>query len=169
MTFSRAFFVLAIACASSCGPAAELNGTLAVDSDAGLTARGDPLDGSIRQRLYDGGPGGSDCPNVSLTSIRERVFLTRCGGSRCHASDQPAMGLDLSLEVAELSPRLREKSMETLQGLPLIKPNAYGSSYLYLKIFFATPTEGEQMPPTAPLDQCTLDSFKDWIQLGAPD
>jgi hypothetical protein len=172
MTVRRALLLACLAASAwSCGPAAEISGSLATgtDADAGLSARDEPFDGGLRQRVYDGGPGASDCPNLSLESIRERVFLQKCGGGQCHSSDAPALGLDLSLAVDELSARLKEPSKQSLTGLPLIKAGAYGSSYLYLKVFLATPTEGDQMPPSAPLDQCTLDSLRDWIQIGAPD
>jgi hypothetical protein len=159
------------AIAWSCGPAVEISGALALDTDAdaGVAQQNDPFDGGVRQRLYDGGPGGSDCPNLSLESIRERTFLNKCANSGCHGNDQPALGLDLTLPLAELSAKLKEPSKQSLTGLPLIKAGSFGSSYLYLKIFLATPTEGDQMPPGAPLDQCTLDSLRDWIQIGAPD
>src|SRR5262245_61926106 len=106
------------AIAWSCGPAAELSGRLATDSD-GVPAGGDLFDGGVRRHTYDGGPGGSDCPNLSLESIRERVFTTKCAGSRCHASDQPALDLDLTLPLEALSARLKEPSKQSLTGLPL--------------------------------------------------
>jgi hypothetical protein len=156
--------------ASSCGPAVEISGSLAAagGADAGTNNALDS-DAGVRQRLYDGGPPGDECPQPTLTSIREKVFLAKCSESGCHAAAEPAESLDLTLELAELSARLREAAAQSATGLPLIKANEYGSSYLYLKVFLATPTEGRQMPPDIKLDPCELDAIREWIQVGAPN
>lgn len=157
---------------SACGPAGEITGNLATEgTDAGLNLREEPFDGGMRRRLYDGGPGSADCPSPTLESIRERTLLTKCANSGCHGADNPAEELDLTLPLEALSARLKEASHQSVTGIPLIKAGAYGSSYLYLKVFLATPTAGEQMPPppNPPLDACTLDAIKEWIGAGAPD
>lgn len=162
-----------LAAFSACGPAAEITGNLATDSaDAGLNLREEPFDaGTPRRRLYDGGPGSADCPSPTLESIRERTLLSKCANSGCHGADNPAEQLDLTLPLEALSARLKEASHQAVTGIPLITAGAYGSSYLYLKVFLATPTTGEQMPPSPnpPLDACTLDAIKEWIAAGAPD
>lgn len=162
--------VFALLLAAGCGPAVEISGSLqtAEGLDGGISGNED-FDAGVRQRLYDGGPAGDECPKPTLASIREKIFLPKCGGSGCHAADDPSEGLDLSLAVAELSARLREPAMQSVANMPLIRPNQYGSSYLYLKVFLATPTDGRQMPPDMKLEPCELDTIRDWIQLGAPN
>lgn len=154
----------------ACGPGAELTGRLLVATprpDAGTTTSTPTPDAGFGPR--DGGPGTEHCPEPTLTSIREKVFVPTCAVASCHVAPMPKEELDLSLPVAELSARLRERSRESASGLQLVAPGAVGASWLYLKVFFETPTTGDSMPPDLRLDDCQLDGIRDWINAGAPD
>jgi hypothetical protein len=143
--------------AFACGPAVEIRGELKTGSDGGAS--------TLAGLHGDGGPSG---PLMTLDDVRTQIFMPSCATSGCHAPPMPPLDLDLSLPTADLAPRLRQISKQSLAKIPLITPNAYGSSYLYLKVFLATPVVGDQMPPSAPLDARLIEDLRTWIQAGAP-
>jgi hypothetical protein len=142
-----------LALCASCGPAVDIRGTLAVS---------DPENRSMAQ-----GANGS-APIRALADVQARIFLPSCAGSACHAPPTPAMDLDLTAAVTDLAPRLRQVSKESLTGIPLVTPGAYGDSYLYLKVFLSSSAVGDPMPPSAPLDKTLIAGMRAWIQAGAP-
>lgn len=151
----------------ACGPGAELTGQLLVETprpDAG-TSTSTPDAGIVRR---DAGPVDERCPEPTLTSIREKLFVPTCATAECHAGPAPKEQLDLSLPTSELAARLRGPSRQSASGLKLVEPGAVGSSWLYLKVFFETPTTGQSMPPNMRLDACQLDALREWIEDGAP-
>lgn len=164
--------------ALACGPAADIRGTLVTDrselidggepepEDAGVLE--DAGTSTVTPRR-DGGPGSERCPEPTLTSIREKVFLPTCATADCHAGATPEQGLDLSLPLDTLAARLREPSMQSVSGLALVKPGQQGASWLYLKVFLETPATGSQMPPMMRLEECQLRAIGAWIQAGAPN
>lgn len=111
--------------------------------------------------------GDPDCPAPTLAALQEQVLLPYC--SECHAGPTAPEGLDLSLPLAELSPRLAQAAHGSPSGMPLVAPGRRGGSFLYLKVFLETPLSGARMPKDRPaLTACQLDALGAWIDSGAP-
>ena len=154
---------------SACGPAGGPDGRMLAiaQTDAGLVVR-TSSDAGVMMEIDAGGP-PPGCPSPTLESLREEVFVPTCSTGACHGGPTARLGLDLSLPLGQLRPRLSQAAMQSPSNLRLIEPNAIGSSYLYLKVFLPAPGIGERMPPGGQLKACELQALKDWINAGAVD
>lgn len=160
--------------AAGCGPAAEIDGPLFVP--AALTAEDAGVRTATTSTRRDAGPrdaspidaGDPTCPEPTLESVRDRVFLTSCATSGCHTGPQAAQGLALDTLQLDLVSRLRQSAAQSPSSMPLVTPGQPGASYLYLKVFLPSPSVGDRMPPSAPLSACQLAGLRRWIEAGAP-
>ncbi len=169
-----AALALIIALAPACGPAVDIEGALYVPSvvpprrDAGAATSTTPRpDAGPR----DSGPadaGDPTCPEPTLASIDEVVLRPTCATTSCHVGPTPAEGLAFEGSVVDLASRLRQPSAQSASRMPLVTAGQPGASYLYLKVFLATPPSGDRMPPDAPLSACQLTAIRRWIEAGAP-
>jgi hypothetical protein len=110
---------------------------------------------------------------VTLSSIRDQVFVPACTFSSCHGSGEAA-GLDLL--AADLHAELTNHTLFTDTALPLVDPGNADGSWLYKVLSECDPTtEGGElrnhMPRNAPvlLDPGVVSAVRDWIDAGAPN
>lgn len=106
------------------------------------------------ERFKDGG--GADCSDVPA------LLAMKCGTSGCHASSNPANGLDLASDdpMGRLSGKAATGGMGTI-----IDPSAPEDSVLYQKLTDSPPFGG-RMPPGAPFDETTMACILSWIEAG---
>lgn len=94
------------------------------------------------------------------------IFDTRCATPGCHGAMAPALGLDLTADVAR--DNLFQPSTQNPE-IPLVTPGNPTNSYLMTKLTGDGFT-GQQMPlSAAPLSDAELDIVRRWISYGAPD
>lgn len=128
----------------------------------GLDENGEPI-GNQLEPTPDPDPRELQ-PN--LTSIQEHVLTPIC--SQCHAGNNAPLGLrmdDLDTSFANL---INVDSV-TNPLFKLINPGEKAEqSFLFLKII-GDPQAGNQMPlGQTPLDNDTIEVFRNWIENGAP-
>lgn len=144
---------------SACGPATRIGGDLGVETEQSNARSGQQVETEESSE-----PGS--CVEPTLGTLRAEVLVPACGG--CHAGDDPAENLDLTLELADLRMRLLQPAAQSPSGTPLVTPGSIGASYLYLKVALKTPLIGNRMPRAAePLEECTIESLHAWIEAGA--
>lgn len=154
----RAYVLLGLVLAG-CGPATRIGGDLGVESEES-TAQTSGRQVETEESRAQG------CVQPDLETLRAEVLIPSCG--RCHGGEDPAEDLDLTLELADLRMRLLQPAAQSPAGTPLVTPGSIGASYLYLKVAVKTPLIGNRMPRASdPLDDCTIDSLRAWIEDGA--
>lgn len=101
---------------------------------------------------------------VSFMEIRERVLQPSCSFMACHSGASPAGMLGLSEDDAHA--QLMADSPMTMRAR--VVPGDSAASYVMEKLTQEAPAAGEQMPPTAPLDDERIELVRSWIDDGAP-
>ena len=161
LVFSLTFWLTAAAC----GPATTVEGEISINAEPQPENELPPAPRTTEGRFRP--PQDGACVELSLPAIQAQIFVPRC--TSCHGAEDPAEGLDLSLEVSELRARLLEPSAQTPSGMPLVTPGSVGASYLLLKVALADPLRGAQMPKDeAPLEDCEQEALRSWILEDAP-
>jgi len=127
-----------------------------------------PLFPALVALLLAGCPGSLDdpgrfttqsdtCPDIPM------VFAGSCGATGCHATQNPASGLDL--DSAGIYGRLSGQKAKGGSGL-LLDPASPDHSVLYEKLG-TTPPFGARMPLSgATLDDATIACVLTWIEKG---
>lgn len=175
MASTRSLLPSALALLAACGPAVDIEGVL-YDPRALNTGRRDAGTVTSTQPRPDAGPrdagtidaGDPRCPEPTLDSLREKVFLASCATGGCHSGATPSEALSLDALRLDLASRLRQPAAQSPSRMPLVTPGQPGASYLFLKVFLATPPAGGPMPPSGPLLDCELAALRRWIEAGAP-
>lgn len=177
----RALLLAAVPLAlAACGPAVDIEGVL-YDPAVAVPGRRDAGTTTSTVPRPDAGPrdvgprdvgtpdaGDPNCPEPTLEAIDEVIFQRSCATEGCHVGPAPAEGLALDGTLAELGARLRQPAAQSPSHIPLVSGGQPGSSYLYLKVYLATPPAGERMPPGEALTACQLSAIRRWIEAGAP-
>lgn len=111
-----------------------------------------------------GDDGGGDAPGT-LSEIEAEIFAKSCAFAACHKGAGPAGGLNL--EGATHAKLVGVTA--TGAAKPLIAPGDPEGSYLFEKLTVAIPSNGDQMPPGAPLASAKIELIRSWIAAGAAD
>ena len=111
---------------------------------------------------------------ITLSSIRDTLFVSSCTFSSCHASQGAAANLDLL--GSDLHDRLLNHEVVGNTSLPLVEPGDPEGSWLYQRIAACNPRDDAGMPVThMPLNAPTLSDprlvakVRAWIEAGAPN
>ena len=96
------------------------------------------------------------------------MLIPSCATAGCHTGGAASEGLALDGMLLDLASRVRRSAAQSPSGMPLVSAGEPGASYLYLKVFLATPPSGDRMPADAPLSACQLSAIRRWIEAGAP-
>lgn len=175
MASPRLLLPSALGLLAACGPAVDIEGVL-YDPRALNTTRRDGGTVTSTQPRPDAGPrdagfvdaGDPRCPEPTLEALRDKIFLPSCATGGCHTGPTPAEGLALDTMLLDLGARLRQPAAQSPSRMPMVTPGQPGASYLFLKVFLATPPGGGPMPPRGPLLDCELAALRRWIEAGAP-
>lgn len=174
MAPSRLLLPSALVGLVACGPAVDIEGVL-YDPSALNTTRDAGTRTSTQPRPdagpRDAGPidaGAPRCPEPTLEALREKVFVPSCATGGCHTGPSASEGLRLDAMLLDLGARLRQPAAQSPSRMSLVTPGQPGASYLFLKVFLATPPGGGPMPPSGPLLDCELAALRRWIEAGAP-
>jgi hypothetical protein len=108
--------------------------------------------------------GGGTPDGVSFVEIRERVLQPSCSFMACHSGASPAGMLGLADDDAHA--QLMATSPLTMRAR--VVPGDADASYVMEKLTETAPEQGEQMPPTAPIDDDRIELVRAWIEGGAP-
>jgi hypothetical protein len=109
--------------------------------------------------------GGDEGPAaVSFMEIRDRVLQPSCSFMACHSGASPAGMLGLADDDAHA--QLMASSPTTMRTR--VVPGDPDASYVMQKLTEEAPAAGDQMPPTAPLDDARIELMRSWITDGAP-
>jgi hypothetical protein len=103
-------------------------------------------------------------PPPTLKEIEAEVFAKSCAFSTCHKGASPAGGVALDGPTYDI---LVNKESVVVPGNILVVPGDPAGSYLYQKLTQTKPTNGTQMPPTAPLGAARTEMIEAWIEAGA--
>jgi hypothetical protein len=151
-----------------------------------------PTEDEIAAPLYvpPTGPGDAglppvdDCADVpadvtpgteaTLSQVRDTLFVSTCQFSACHASGNPAAGLDLA--AANLHVELMDHAVQADTDLPLVAPGDPEGSWLYQVVSQCRPTDAagtvvSHMPLNSPRlsDPGLVAALREWIAAGALD
>lgn len=144
----------------ACGPAGgPSSGRLSVDEDPASR-----LEAAERERAQEPPVQEGPCIEPTLAALSESLFVPTCATGDCHAGAEPSAGLDLSLDVDALEARLAEPSSQSPTGMPLVTKGELGASYLYLKVYLASPLIGRQMPRGGELAECEIEALAAYIE-----
>lgn len=147
----------------ACGPAGTVSGELSASKETQEVSQKE-LPSSQEQPNQE-----TFCIEPSLETLREKLLVPTCATTQCHAGEDPAEGLDLSLEPVQLAARLLQPAQQSPSGMPLITPGSIGASYLLLKVALTDPLRGARMPKNeAPIEDCMQEALRAWIIQGAP-
>jgi hypothetical protein len=118
-------------------------------------------------------PGVPPYGDVSLSAIRDEVFIPTCTFSSCHGQSGQAAGLNLT--AGDLHSQLLNHDVRDT-AMPLVDPGDPDNSWLWHALATCEPEtpEGDarsHMPRNAPvlLDAEIVTKVRAWIQAGAPD
>ena len=106
------------------------------------------------------GDGDFQC-DPTLEGLRETIFTPSCALAGCHASTNPAGGLDLA--AADLEAQLIGQPSGTCDGWVRVVPQSPDESLLYNKLA-GPPACGALMPTPAGLPTVQTDCVRTWIE-----
>ena len=141
--------------------------------DAGVPDVGVPDAGPRDVGPVDAGPPDAGCPTPPrLSQIRAQIFgatgRPACNQAICHGANA-AGGIRLDTPLAELHTALFGPTLAV--GAPeanLVVAGDPVASRLFTIVNELDPEgNGGPMPPAAPLDACSIDSIRQWIEAGA--
>jgi hypothetical protein len=111
---------------------------------------------------------------ITLSSIRDTLFVSSCAFSSCHGSERPAA--DLDLRGPDLHDALLNHEVVGNTNLPLVEPGDPEGSWLYQRIALCDPRDDggaavTHMPLNAPTlsDPGLVAKVRAWIEAGAPN
>lgn len=109
---------------------------------------------------------------ITLSSIRDTLFVSSCTFSSCHAAQGAAAGLDL--QGPDLHAALMNHEVLGHTSLPLVEPGDPEGSWLYQRIATCDPRDDggmaiSHMPLNAPTlaDPRLVAKVRAWIEAGA--